>query len=148
MNKYPPNTKERFFPVAEADSIVKNFSVRLVGDDVNVGVTFSIPDDFAGLAGVEVLVGSNYADAGVTTFKLDSSYGKTDQLLDENTESDYNVQTDLTGKWHKILLIPVDTVFTALEAGDLCGLKISHNTGGETGQLAYAGVRLRYLPKG
>jgi hypothetical protein len=75
---------------------------------------------------------------------LSSVYGAVGEAYNTHAETD-NAKT-FSGTGNQWIAINVASVFTALAAGDICGVRVDHQSIGTT--INYIGVRLRYNTSG
>lgn len=132
---------ERWCP-AETSSNDAEFRVRNIAGTGTFRFNFPVPLDFAALTSVE-LVGWPSAGAGGTGKDIDlaSSYGAIGQDRATHTETD-TTTTYNTGTQDVIFALDLSPVFSAIAAGDFCGVQVDHNSVG--GSIMYIGIRLRY----
>ena len=105
----------------------------------SMNASFQIPPDFNELIElyIEYVAVSGLVDADID---LDSNYAKTGENYQQHVESDtlstYSCPANI---WCELDLTPV---FSEVEAGDHCGIKISQSTVGST--VHYKHIVLRY----
>jgi hypothetical protein len=137
--------RERFFvcETATALSAGSPLRVRAIGSTGNMGFDFAIPNDFASLVSLEV-IGIPDASFSNKAIYLTSVYGAVGEAFNTHAETD-NTKT-FSGTGSQWTAINIASVFTALAAGDLCGVNLNHQT--ITTSMNYVGVRLRYNTSG
>ena len=119
-----------------------NYRVRTIAATGSQRFTFCIPDDFNSLVSLEA-VGAPTGGAGGVGKDIDrySDYGavgeSTTQHSEADTTSTYDTGTD--DNWEAIDL---SSVFSSLNAGDICGVLVDHKSIG--GAINYARIILKY----
>jgi len=130
----------RFFPFTGGTGAgFGDYRVGNVGTNSQGRISFDIPDDFGSLIEL-VLVGIPAASFTNQDIDLLSDYGAVGELKDANSEAD--TTSVRSGTADTILEYDISGIFTAIEAGDYCGLQVDHNSIGVT--VGYLGVRMRY----
>ena len=88
--------------------------------------TFEIPDDFLELFYVKLSFIPNTSTLDVALY-FDSHYAQPGEDYDKNAESDHAQRFDFTDK--KIIEVDLTGIYSALEPGHKCGLKIENVSG-------------------
>lgn len=116
---------ERFFtPLAETaygGYLTMQFTA---GVSFSGNFSFAIPDDFGSIITIEAVVTATGADALAADIDLASDYAKIDEPTGTHSEVDTTSPDILQDVWSRVDLAGV---FTDLEAGDYCGVTITHN---------------------
>ena len=101
--------------------------------------SFRIPWDFVKLDKLVMLaIPNNTSSSG--DMDLSSDYGKVGEPYNAHSES--NAAVPFVGTADELVEIDISSVFSALEAGDACGLFLDQN--GITGGVNYLGILLQY----
>jgi hypothetical protein len=102
-------------------------------------VEFTAPNDLSMVIALELIINPEHT-AAAADYDLDSDYGAAGEARtnhsESNTAATYNVTTD------QLFAVDLTTVFAALTAGDVCGVKFTNNEA--AGAVQLLGVRLRY----
>ncbi len=101
--------------------------------------SFRVPADFKSLVKL-VMVGIPNNTQANGPFDLDSQYGKVGEQSNTHSESDLTGTVSTTA--NETFELDISSVFSALEAGDYCGLDLNQN--GITGGVHYLGILLQY----
>lgn len=105
--------------------------------------SFFIPADFGSLVGIAlVMIPRAGTDGPGKDIDLNSEYGQIGEPRTQHSETDTTSLYDFTGQLDELSEIDISSVFSAISAGDVCGIESDHNAIG--GTLAYVGVRLSY----
>ncbi len=137
----PSGLIETVFFGAEHIQVKGDFLVRNVPPTGGFRYTFQTPEDFGELSSIHA-VGIPSANGTNEDIDLSSDYGKPGEAFDFHSETDTTITYSFTAD--EITLLDVSSVFSALEALDLCGLQMNHNlSGGATWHAL--GVLMRYV---
>lgn len=138
-----PAVKEIYFMATDYGAEHGDFRVRNVSGTASFNFTFCIPDDFNALLSLDLLAipDGTRADADID---LDSDYGQVGEQFDNHSETDTTSTFALVQD--EIAEIDISSVFSALAAGDYCGLQVDNNISGPSFSVDYFGIRLRYTP--
>lgn len=101
--------------------------------------SFRIPADFKSLVKLVMIGIPNNTQAG-GPFDLLSDYGAVGEQSDTHSESDLTGTISTTA--NEIMELDISSVFSAIAAGDYCGLSLNQN--GITGGVHYLGILLQY----
>ncbi len=106
---------------------------------------FVIPANFATLVTLE-MIGSPLAGSAGSGKDIDlfSDYGTVGESFSFHSESDTGTVYDFTGSTDEFIAIDLSIVFSSLAGGDVCGLKLDHNTVGAS--IRYSHIRMVYTP--
>lgn len=127
------------FSPAETNASQDNYRVRPLGASGNFNFNFPVPDDFGSLISIG-LVGVPMADVVAGDIDLASDYGAVGESILNTQETDLTSTYNLTAlDWN---LLDLSSVFSALKAGDYCGVNVDHNGIGTT--VDYIFARLEY----
>lgn len=133
--------KKVFFTV-EANSLWNDYKVRSVGASAGHRATFYIPEDAVSVESIEMLGFIDSAAAGSgKSISLNSDYCTAGEIYNTHSESD-TIVNDFTGLGDKLAAIDISSVFTNVEAGDVCGISYAHLSIG--GYIRYAGIKVKY----
>lgn len=137
----PPGVIERWYP-AETGTNDGEYRVRTIAGSAAFRFNFTIPLDFDALVSVEI-VGWPMAGAAGPGKDIDlfSNYAAIGEDKAAHAESDLATVYD-TGVIDQFFALDLSPVFSALTAGDFCGVRIDHQAIG--GTIDYLGIRLRY----
>lgn len=133
-------TKTRFYQFGSNSATSKGqHNTVSVGANGSINLEFVAPEDFQAIVSIQVIMipGATTASADID---LDSTYGAVGEPFNQHVESDTTVTYNLTVD--RIEGLDVSSVFSALTAGDICGVKLKHNSIG--GAANYLGIRLNY----
>jgi hypothetical protein len=137
--------RERFFLAETATALITGspLRVREIGSTSAWDFDFAVPNDFSSLVSLEAIgiPNASFSNKGIY---LASVYGAVGEAYNTHAEAD-NTKTysGTIGQW---TAISVASVFSALAAGDICGIRVDHQT--LTTTMNYVGVRLRYNTSG
>lgn len=134
-------TKELYIPAKHGNSL------NLEGDWAGYALTgaghwavsmFRVPSNFTSVVDLHLEVYSlgNYANCLI---KLYSDYGTEGEAKDQHSEQDVATTYNLVA--NQLYYVPLDGVFSALAAGDLCGIRAVRAT---SGIYLVMGVYLKY----
>jgi hypothetical protein len=129
---------ERFFQM-ETASNYGNYRTRALGTGGTFNFNFVVPNDFVSLVSLEA-IGIPNTSFTTKNIRFASNYGQVGELYTIHSETD-NAK-NYSGVQNVLLAVDISSVFTALAAGDMCGVNILHVTLGTT--IDYLGIRLRY----
>lgn len=137
----PTAFREVFFNAAQYDAARGDFRVCQIGASAANQFTFAVPADFGVLVGLVLLGMADTTVAGVN-IDIASDYGGVGQAFNVHSESDVASTYGFTDN----LITEVDLagIYSALAAGDYCGLTVTHNAIGAI--VDYLGIVLRYTP--
>ncbi len=132
-----------FFPCPDYDSNTADYRTRAVGATAEQRFNFQIPSDFGTLVSVELcgMVSAGAAGSG-KDIDLASDYAAVGEIYNQHSESDTGTTYDFTGLTYMWARIDLSPVFSALGAGDQCGVLVDHN--GIGGTINYFGIILEY----
>ena len=135
-------TKEVFFPMVDpggAPFYEGNFSVYVAGPAGTVGTTFKTPNDFSSVLKVEVILIPEANDAAMD-IDVATDFAAVGEARNTHTASDaastYAVTDD------QIFAMDITSLFSALQADDYVGVKITNNDGVDDIQVL--GIRFQY----
>jgi len=103
---------------------------------------FCVPTDFVSLASLEMVVAWESGAVGAAKdIDLYSDYGAEGEAINKNSESDTTSTYTLAGPltWEAL---DISSVFSAIAAGDKCGIKIDHKGIGGAGR--YFAIKMVY----
>lgn len=126
-----------FFAVDE-NANEENYRVRQLGATGNFNFSFPVPDDFGTLIALD-LVCTPLADLVAVSIDLASDYGEVGELITNTQEASAEIVSATGLEWSLLDLSPV---FSALAAGDYCGVNVDHNGIGTS--VDYLFVRQEY----
>jgi hypothetical protein len=130
--------RERFFLAETATALITGspLRVREIGSTSAWDFDFAVPNDFSSLVSLEAIgiPNASFSNKGIYLSSVYGAVGETD-----------NAKT-FSGTGNQWIAINVASVFTALAAGDICGVRVDHQSIGTT--INYIGVRLRYNTSG
>lgn len=132
------SVSERFFRM-ETASNYGTYRTRALGTGGVFNFDLFVPNDFASLVSIEA-IGIPNANFTNKNIQFSSSYGAVGESYIVHAETN-NVLL-FSGVQNVFLAVDLSTVFTAIAAGDLCGVTITHVALGTT--IDYLGIRLRY----
>jgi len=127
------------FVPADHDSDYGNRRVQKVLSNNAFRFNMFVPEDFGSLVSVH-LIGISDANLVSANIDLDSDYAKAGENYKQHTETDHSITYSATQD--QITHFDVSSVFSNLEAGDDCGLKVDHKSIGAS--VYYIGMELRY----
>ena len=119
-----PSTFTQYIPVAP-NANVGEFPVN---DDTTVRLTFQVPCDFLALHAV-VAIGIPDTDSENADYDLYSDYGMPDNMEPYNQHCESDTTSTYMAGQNKLTPISLNSVFSSIEARDVCGLRIVSNTG-------------------
>jgi hypothetical protein len=131
--------KTIFFRPERVNSI-GDYKVKKMGQGGVDNFLFNVPSDFTSLIDLQLIFSPDSTIAVDKTVNLDSDYGTIGENITNHSESVIN--QSITGTGGIFTTLDISTVFTALGADDICGLKLNLNNIG-SGINVY-GIRLRY----
>lgn len=129
---------EAFFE-PEFNNDTGDYATHLIAAGGSSFFSFRIPADFKSLIKL-VMVGIPNNTQSNGPFDLDSQYGKVGEQSDTHSESDLTGTVSTTA--NQTFELDISSVFSAIEAGDYCGLFLNQN--GITGGVHYLGILLQY----
>jgi len=136
------NTRELFFPATYA-ATNGDYAVMSIATNGDGSFTFFVPADFVSLTSLQLLlIPSVGAAQAARNIDLLSDYGASGQSATQHSESDLATTYNLAGLANAHTEIDASGVFSALAAGDRCGLHVDHNSVG--GSISYLGIRMVY----
>lgn len=137
----PPDAKSIFVAATDYDDVIgdyRAFSQPASGDR---NYTFKVPDDFDSLIDVSAIGIPDDVVAG-GNIVLDSDYAQVTEAFNTHSENDTLDPTTIYTAANVITALPLTSVFSALSAGDLCGIEIAQN--GLAVSVYQLGILLRY----
>ena len=136
-------TKKHIFFLADYDANYLTYRAKTVAGSGIQRFTFAIPSDFVSLNSIN-LIGSPNAGAALAARNIDlySTYGKSGEADAAHTQSDTIITYDLSGQTAKKVKFDIASVFSSIEANDICGLQIEHQAIG--GTITYYCIELIY----
>ncbi len=134
-----PPTKEIFYNATNYDANESNYRVRAIGGAGAFRFTFRVPHDFNAITDL-VMVCIPEGTVGPVSIDLFSDYAAVGEDAQNHSESDLAFTTSFVA--NQMTEYSITSVFSALAAGDYCGILIDHQGIGTT--VDYLGVRLRY----
>jgi hypothetical protein len=132
--------KHKFISGAEYNANFGNFRVRSIAGTGAFRFTFNVPLDFVSLVSIEA-IGIPAFTGDAKNIDLASDYGAIGETYNTHSESD-TISTYSGFVTNKVYALNLASVFTALAAGDYCGVLIDHVTIG--GSINYLGILLKY----
>lgn len=137
----PPSPGARFaWFDPQKDSNLGNYRTQQLSGIANFNFSFVVPDDFGALTSLD-LICSPVADIVAGDIDLSSDYGAEGESVTNTQETDTTTTYNLTtGIWNAL---DISTVFTAIAAGDFCGVNVDNNGLGTS--VDYLGIRMRYM---
>lgn len=128
---------EIFFPYP-ASSNSLNYGHYTLNTGNAIQLTIKIPCDFLELVEAEIHFISNVTGAGLSV-GIGSTYSRQTEDYNKHAESDTIIKDFTTGK---IEHIDLDTILTGISAGDLIGIGLNNNAGGD---LLLLGIEFTYI---
>lgn len=130
------------WPDTPAAGVMGDYAVRSRGVGNSASISFCVPDDFDAIIGIEIALAQT--NSGNLQYDLESDYCNPDssELYNVHSESSLNQTVAVTA--NKPIFLSAAGVFTALAAGDICGLTITNDGVGGAGSMYVVGLRFTY----
>ena len=130
-------TEKKYFDV-DTDGNFGDYRTKSIGTAGNFQGSFVVPNDFASLISLKAIFCPVGSFVGATA-TLTSDYGEEGELYNIHSESSSPVYSGTAGTWSSL---NIAGVFSALSAGDRCGLRIVIGATGTT--LHFLGYEMEY----
>jgi len=134
-------TQDAWFPAETSANYMTSYRVRTIGATGVFNFDFRVPHDFNSIVSLVMICAPNATFGAAGAIDLESEYGAAGESVTNHNETDS--LTGLSGTADVWQEIDISSVFTALAAGDYCGVDFSHISGIST-TVNYLGIRLRY----
>jgi len=119
-------TREIPFTGMHYTSNVGNYKTLEIGTGITDYLTFEIPDDFLELFYIKISLITLSSISNAPLY-FSSNYAKEGEDYDINAESDLTQRFDFVDK--KIIEVDLTGIYSALEPGHKCGLRITNSAG-------------------
>jgi len=131
--------KEFFYTGTSFNANRGDFRVRTIATDAAFRFSFPVPADLVTLVSVGVM-GIPELTNPAAQIDLLSDYGAVGEAFNTHSESDLGGTFAVVDD--ELFELDVTSVFSALAAGDRCGIRVDHMAIG--GNIDYIGVRMAY----
>ncbi len=134
-------TKDAWFPAETSSNFFTTYRARSLSGTGQFNFDFRVPRDFTSIISLVAVCAPNANFGAAGAIDLESNYGADGESVGAHNET--QSLTGLSGTQDVWTEIDISGVFTALAAGDYCGVNLDVISGIGTG-VNYIGIRLRY----